>query len=162
MDEQGVRERGSSGEEESSVVGGRREGLGVQFIGKKGEVEGRNGGRDFMAINGVGSWMRVMGRNGRIESPLTKKRTAVSLGLRVHMARSVRGSKHRALGMVASSWALGVAASSWARSGLRRRGSGRGARLGWCWAWGAWVRPAAGLLGVLALRRDRGKGRREK
>ena len=61
MDEQRVRERGSSGEEESSVVRGRREGLGVQFIGKKGEVEGRNGGRDFMAINGVGSWMRVMG-----------------------------------------------------------------------------------------------------
>jgi hypothetical protein len=83
-------------------VGGRREGLGVQFIGKKGEVEGRNGGRDFMAINGVSSWMRVMGRNGRIESPLTKKRTAVSLGLRVRMARSVRGNKHHALGMVAS------------------------------------------------------------
>jgi hypothetical protein len=59
------REGASSEEEESSVVGGRREGLGVQFICKKGEVEGRNGGRDFMTINGVGSWMRVMGEGER-------------------------------------------------------------------------------------------------
>jgi hypothetical protein len=145
------REREGSERGASSVVGGRREELGVQFIedGREGERsagEGEGRPECFMAVmNGIHGGEGVMGRNGRVKAPLTPKK-------RLH-SRERRGWRLRSGARCTSSGAVGRAASVGApglRSTAGRVGGAAGRLV-------SRVRPVVGLERAGSI--DLGPGR---